>query len=126
MTDLELIFSILGEASTSEIERTRNPKSFDYHKKASKRHLPQNEIIYFRFGESDVDPVQSIYMKMPLLRSIEKVWDMIEPFNQVHTIKDAFLETWVSIWVICLSWVLFLSHSLKLIYIYKKAYIISL
>jgi len=60
---------------------------------ASKRHLPQNEIIYFRFGESDVDPVQSIYMKMPLLRSIEKVWDMIEPFNQVHIIKDAFLET---------------------------------
>ncbi|NOR47758.1 MAG: hypothetical protein GQ533_06905 [Methanosarcinaceae archaeon] len=35
---------------------------------ASKGHLPQNEIIYFRFGESDVDPVQSIYMKMPLLR----------------------------------------------------------
>ncbi|MRG77409.1 MAG: hypothetical protein C5S33_06565 [ANME-2 cluster archaeon] len=62
-------------------------------KQASKRHLPQNEIIYFRFGESDVDPVQSIYMKMPLLRSIEKVWDMIEPFNQIHTIKDAFLET---------------------------------
>ena len=60
---------------------------------ASKRHLPQNEIIYFRFGENDVDPVQSIYMKMPLLRSIEKVWDMIEPFNQVHTIKDGFLET---------------------------------
>jgi len=60
---------------------------------ASKRHLPQNEIIYFRFGESDVDPVQSIYMKMPLLRSIEKIWDFIEPFNSVHLIKDAFLET---------------------------------
>ena len=60
---------------------------------ASKRHLPQNEIIYFRFGENDVDPVQSIYMKMPLLRSIEKIWDFIEPFNSVHLIKDAFLET---------------------------------
>jgi len=60
---------------------------------ASKRHLPQNEIIYFRFGESDVDPVQSIYMKMPLLRTIEKIWDFIEPFNSVHLIKDAFLET---------------------------------
>jgi len=40
---------------------------------ASKRHLPQNEIIHFRFEESDVNPVRSIYMKMPLLQSIEKV-----------------------------------------------------
>lgn len=36
MTDLELIFSMLGEASTSEIERTRNPKTFDSHKRASR------------------------------------------------------------------------------------------
>jgi len=36
MTDLELIFSMLGEASTSEIERTQNPNSFNKHKKASK------------------------------------------------------------------------------------------
>jgi len=36
MTDLELIFSMLGEASTSEIERTRNPELFTEHKKASK------------------------------------------------------------------------------------------
>lgn len=36
MTDLELIFSMLGEASTSEIERTQNPKTFPDHKKASK------------------------------------------------------------------------------------------
>ena len=35
MTDLELIFSMLGEASTSEIERTQNPVSFDEHKQAS-------------------------------------------------------------------------------------------
>lgn len=55
--------------------------------------LPQNEIIYFRFEKSDVDPVQSAYMKMPLLRTIEKIWNLIEPYNQVHTIKDAFLET---------------------------------
>ena len=31
MTDLELIFSMLGEASTVEIERTQNPESFDEH-----------------------------------------------------------------------------------------------
>ncbi len=36
MTDLELIFSMLGEASTTEIERTRNPKKFAEHKQASK------------------------------------------------------------------------------------------
>jgi len=36
MTDLELIFSMLGEASTTEIERTRNPKKFAEHKRASK------------------------------------------------------------------------------------------
>ncbi|MCG7849325.1 MAG: Bro-N domain-containing protein [ANME-2 cluster archaeon] len=36
MTDLELIFSMLGEASTSEIERTRNPETFNEHKMASK------------------------------------------------------------------------------------------
>ena len=36
MTDLELIFSMLGEASTTEIERTNNPKIFKEHKKASK------------------------------------------------------------------------------------------
>jgi len=35
MTDLELIFSMLGEASTAEIERTREPETFSGHKKAS-------------------------------------------------------------------------------------------
>lgn len=36
MTDLELIFSMLGEASTSEIEKTNNPKTFVSHKKVSR------------------------------------------------------------------------------------------
>jgi len=36
MTDLELIFSMLGEASTAEIERVKNPQNFKEHKKASK------------------------------------------------------------------------------------------
>ncbi len=60
---------------------------------AIKKDLPQNEMIYFRFEENDVDPAQSTYMKFPLLKSIEKIWDFIEPFNSVHLIKDAFLET---------------------------------
>ena len=36
MTDLELIFSMLGEASTTEIERTRDPETFTGHRKASR------------------------------------------------------------------------------------------
>lgn len=35
MTDLELIFSMLGEASTTEIKRTQNPENFDEHMTAS-------------------------------------------------------------------------------------------
>ena len=36
MRDLELIFTMLGEASTAEIERIKNPAVFREHKKASK------------------------------------------------------------------------------------------
>jgi hypothetical protein len=36
MTDLELIFNMLGEASTAEIERVTNPDKFTEHKKASR------------------------------------------------------------------------------------------
>lgn len=37
MTDLELIFSMLGEASTTEIVKTKNPKGFDENKKVAKQ-----------------------------------------------------------------------------------------
>ena len=36
MDDLELIFTMLGEASTAEIERVKDPKTFVQHKKVSK------------------------------------------------------------------------------------------
>ncbi|MBI3033011.1 Bro-N domain-containing protein [Candidatus Woesearchaeota archaeon] len=36
MNDLELIFTMLGEASTAELERVKNPKTFIQHKKTSK------------------------------------------------------------------------------------------
>lgn len=36
MTDLELIFSMLGEASTTEIVKTQNPKGFKQNHKAAK------------------------------------------------------------------------------------------
>jgi len=37
MTDLELIFSMLGEASTVEIEKTRNPEKFEEHLEVSNK-----------------------------------------------------------------------------------------
>lgn len=37
MTDLELIFSMLGEASTTEIVKTQNPKGFVQNHKAAKQ-----------------------------------------------------------------------------------------
>ena len=36
MTDLELIFTMLGEASTTEIERVREPNELEKHKEAAK------------------------------------------------------------------------------------------
>jgi|TARA_B100002003_G_C13991615_1_gene479152 hypothetical protein len=36
MTDLELIFTMLGEASTSEIEKVKDPKLFEEHSKVSR------------------------------------------------------------------------------------------
>ncbi len=37
MTDLELIFGMLGEASTTEIERTQNPEKFEEHINVSRK-----------------------------------------------------------------------------------------
>jgi len=37
MTDLELIFNMLGEASTSEIERVQNPEKFKEHIRVSRK-----------------------------------------------------------------------------------------
>lgn len=37
MNDLELIFSMLGEASTTEIVKTHNPKGFIQNQKAAKQ-----------------------------------------------------------------------------------------
>jgi len=37
MTDLELIFSMLGEASTTEIVKTHNPEGFAQNQKAAKQ-----------------------------------------------------------------------------------------
>ena len=40
MTDLELIFSMLGEASTTEIVKTQNPKGFIQNKRQLNKVVP--------------------------------------------------------------------------------------
>jgi len=53
----------------------------------------QNETIFLRFDKDDTTPVTALYLKTPLLKTIDKIWDMIEPYNNVVTIKDSFIET---------------------------------
>jgi len=59
MTDLELIFNMLGEASTSEIERTQNPEEFEEHIEVSKKggRIAKNarEELEQETGESVID-----------------------------------------------------------------------
>jgi len=47
MTDLELIFNMLGEASTAEIERAQNPEKFEEHIKVSRKggEITKNAIV---------------------------------------------------------------------------------
>ncbi len=53
----------------------------------------QCETIFLRFDEDDTTPAATLYLKSPLLKSIDKIWDMIEPYNNIVTIKDTFVET---------------------------------
>jgi ATP-dependent DNA helicase RecG len=55
--------------------------------------FPQCETIFLRFEDDDTTPVTTLYLKWPLLKAIDKIWDMIEPYNNIVTIKDAFIET---------------------------------
>lgn len=58
-----------------------------------REHIPQCETIFLHFQEDDTTPVKSLYLKTPLLKTIDKIWDMIEPYNRTVSIKDAFFET---------------------------------
>lgn len=56
-----------------------------------REHLPQNEVIFNRF-EEDVEPVQTFLFKRPLLYVLDRVRELIEPFNPVFLLKGDFLE----------------------------------
>jgi len=57
-----------------------------------REHLPQNEVIFNRFAEDEVEPVQSVSLKRPLLYVLDRVRELIEPFNPVFLLKEGFLE----------------------------------
>lgn len=53
--------------------------------------LPQNEVIFTRFQE-DVEPVQTVLLKRPFLYLLDRVLELIEPYNPVFLLKEGFLE----------------------------------
>jgi len=59
MTDLELIFSMLGEASTTEIERVQNPSTFDEHLKVSNKGGNIAKIARVELEQETGEPVVS-------------------------------------------------------------------
>lgn len=73
-TDLELIFSMLGEASTTAIVRTQNPKGFIQNKKAAKQGGDvagkARKDLETKTGEKVVSSKN--YLLQPLPKKIEK------------------------------------------------------
>jgi len=59
MTDLELIFSMLGEASTAEIERAHNPNTFDQHLQVSNKGGNIAKIARIELEQETGEPVVS-------------------------------------------------------------------
>jgi hypothetical protein len=69
MNDLELIFSMLGEASTAEIERTQNPGEFEEHVRVSRR---GGEIARNAREELETETCESIISDENYLNENEK------------------------------------------------------
>ena len=69
MTDLELIFNMLGEASTSEIERTQNPERFEEHIRVSRK---GGEIAKNAREELEQETGESVIIEENYLEEQEK------------------------------------------------------
>lgn len=69
MTDLELIFSMLGEASTAELERTNNPESFEEHISASHE---GGKVAKIAMSELEKRTRESVITKTNYLKIKEK------------------------------------------------------
>ena len=72
MTDLELIFSMLGEASTAEIERVQNPNTFDEHLKVSNKGGNIAKIARIELEQETGEPVVSEENYLSLDENIKK------------------------------------------------------
>jgi DNA-damage-inducible protein D len=70
MTDLELIFSMLGEASTTEIEKTQNPQKFNEHILVSRK---GGEIARNAREELESETGESIISEENYLTEEEKI-----------------------------------------------------
>jgi len=70
MTDLELIFNMLGEASTAEIERKQNPRRFKEHVSVSRK---GGEIAKIARKELEKETGQSILSQKNYLTEKEKI-----------------------------------------------------
>lgn len=54
--------------------------------------LPQNEIRYAVFEHDETQPVQDVSLRLPLLATIDRLLELIQPYNRVTTIRDGLLE----------------------------------
>jgi hypothetical protein len=59
MTEIELIFSMLGEASTSEIEKTQNPEDFQEHLEASSKGGNVARVARLKLESETGEPVST-------------------------------------------------------------------
>jgi len=46
------------------------------------KHLPQCEVRYARFEDDETQPIQDFTLRKPLLATIDRLWEMIEPHNE--------------------------------------------
>jgi len=84
MTDLELIFSMLGEASTTEIERVQNPNTFDEHLKVSNKGGNIAKIARIELEQETGEPVVSEENYLSLDEKIKKKKrkKLLEAYNE--------------------------------------------
>lgn len=59
---------------------------------ALRNRLPQHEILFFRSEMVETEPAQSLSFRKPLLATIDRIWEIIQPFNSVQIIKDGLFE----------------------------------
>jgi len=57
-----------------------------------KSSLPQCEVRYARFEDDETQPAQDLSLRKPILATIDRLWELIEPYNRTITVRDGLLE----------------------------------